>query len=60
MVANSKQSWQVGKQVKVGFLSLTITAAIPTPGDGKPDTYHLQAANGTRYEFTPHHGLHRL
>jgi hypothetical protein len=37
MVRNSKQVWEVGEMVKVGFLSLRVTAKEPTPGDFMPD-----------------------
>lgn len=60
MVRNSKQNWEVGSTVKVGFLSLTITKKIPTPKDGLPDAYELVSAKGARYEFVPHNGLTRL
>lgn len=58
---SSKQVWAVGSVVKVGFLSLRITAAIPTPGDHKPDAYELESLDGTKhYTFVPHHGLERI
>ena len=60
MITRSKQNWAVGATVKVGFLSLTVTAIEPTPGDGRPDVYHLQSGKGTRYTFTPHYGLERV
>ncbi|MGH8258104.1 MAG: hypothetical protein ACREUG_00265 [Steroidobacteraceae bacterium] len=61
MVKNSKQNWTVGQQVKVGFLTLTVRAAIPSPGDYRPDSYLLSNAAGDKvYEFTPHMGLQRL
>ena len=56
----SKQDWSVGSTVKVGFLTLTITAIIPTPGDGLPDEYRLVSSTGKRYSFVPHHGLERI
>lgn len=58
MIRNSKQDWSVGEVVKVGFLSLTVIAKIPTPGDYMPDAYALANKDGTRfYRFTPHFGL---
>jgi hypothetical protein len=60
MITRSKQNWTVGEMVKVGFLTLRITAARPTPGDGLPDVYELEnPSNGRKYEFTPHHGITR-
>ncbi len=53
----SKQSWEVGNEVKVGFLKLTVLAKIATPGDYLPDKYLLESAKGKRYEFTPYNGL---
>ena len=56
-----KQDWSAGSAVKVGFLTLTVIARIPTPGDFKPDAYVLaSAAKGTFYEFVPHCGLNKI
>jgi len=61
MIRNSAQCWQVGELVKVGFLTLRVTARIPTPGDYKPDAYRLTDKSGTKvYEFVPHNGLTRI
>lgn len=61
MITNSKQVWQVGETVKVGFLALRITATEKTPGDGRPDIYHLTDKTGSKkYTFTPHFGLERV
>lgn len=61
MVSNSKQNWTVGSTVKVGFLSLTVVAAVATPGDYAPDAYILANAAGTQlYRFVPHNGLQKL
>lgn len=57
MINRSKQTWEVGHPVKVGFMSLTVLEKIPTPGDGMPDQYRLQNAKGKQYIFTPHYGL---
>lgn len=58
MIENSMQVWEVGRQVRVGFLTLTVMAKEPTPGDYKPDAYILRNTAGTRfYRFVPHHGL---
>ena len=60
MVTNSKQSWEVGQSVKVGFLTLVVVARIATPGDFLPDAYALTNAKGDRfYRFVPHNGLTR-
>lgn len=60
MIKNTTQRWQVGSRVRVGFLTLTVKAAIHTPGDGLPDVYFLANLAGDKlYEFTPHRGLQR-
>lgn len=59
-ITKRKQSWAVGKRVKVGFLTLTVKRLEKTPGDGRPDIYHLEADNGKRYTFQPHYGLERV
>jgi hypothetical protein len=64
MIKNSKQVWEVGQTVKVGFLSLVVTAKEPTPGDFAPDAYLLMGVgkNGAirEYRFVPHNGLERI
>ena len=61
MVKNSKQVWEVGEMVKVGFLSLIVTAKEPTPGDFMPDAYLLVSRDGQKqYRFVPHNGLQRI
>lgn len=64
MIKKSKQVWEVGNVVKVGFMSnLQVMAKIPTPGDWLPDKY-LLANHSTKeerfYLFTPHNGLERI
>ena len=61
MISNSKQNWSVGSNVKVGFMTLTVRAAVPTPGDYAPDAYILSNAAGTQlYLFVPHNGLTKI
>lgn len=61
MITNSTQHWEPGLQVRVGFLTLTVRAAVATPGDGRPDAYLLSNAAGTQlYRFVPHCGLEKL
>lgn len=60
MINNSKQKWNIGSTVKVGFMTLTVLAAVATPGDYKPDAYILQSSNKTFYQFVPHNGLVKL
>ena len=57
-MANTKQTWEIGQPVKVGFMTLTVRAKIATPGDYQPDAYVLSNAAGTQlYKFVPHNGL---
>jgi len=59
MIQNSKQYWSIGKEVKVGFLRMTVIDIKSTPGDFKPDAYLL--TNGKKfYYFIPHNGLSEL
>lgn len=61
MIRDTKQQWQAGQQVRVGFLTLTVRVAVPTPGDGLPDAYILVNAAGTQlYRFVPHRGVEKL
>lgn len=58
MIKKTKQDWQVGATVKVGFLALVVMASVATPGDYKPDAYVLANAAGDKfYVFVPHNGL---
>jgi len=60
MIKNSKQTWEIGQTVNVGFLKgLTVLAKIATPGDYAPDAYIL--TRGTAfYSFIPHNGLSKI
>ena len=58
-IVNSKQDWTTGSIVRIGFMTLTVIALIPTPGDYAPDAYIL-TANNKFYKFVPHHGLTRI
>lgn len=61
MITKSKQSWEIGQTVKVGFLSLIVVEKIATPGDWKPDAYALKNSAGDKwYRFVPHNGLTRV
>lgn len=59
MIKNTKQIWTVGQTVKVGFMTMTVLAAIATPGDYKPDAYVL-GSKGSFYCFVPHNGLTKI
>lgn len=59
MTKNSKQSWQVGSTVRVGFLSLVVIASLAPTGDGLPGAHIL--TNGSQlYAFVPHNGLTKI
>lgn len=59
MITNTKQVWAAGNTVKVGFMTLTVVAAIATPGDYKPDAY-IVASKTQVYMFVPHNGLEKI
>lgn len=60
MITKSKQQWEIGQTVKVGFLSnLIVLAKIATPGDFAPDAYLLRR-NEQLYKFVPHCGLSKI
>ncbi len=61
MITKSKQDWTAGATVKVGFLTLTVIAAVATPGDFAPDAYILSNKAGTQlYKFVPHNGVEKI
>lgn len=63
MIQRSKQAWEVGEAVKVGFMTLRVVEKEPTPGDYMPDAYILVGLGkneGRRYRFVPHNGLERM
>lgn len=54
------QDWSIGKEVKVGFLTLRVIDCVDIT-DGMPDIYLLESLDGKRkYEFIPHNGLTRI
>jgi hypothetical protein len=60
MITKSKQAWEIGQTVKVGFLSgLVVMTKIATPGDYAPDAYILRR-NEQLYKFVPHNGLEKI
>ena len=59
-ITNTKQNWEIGATVKVGFLSLKVVGFKATPGGHDPDEYELESAKGVRYIFSPHNGLYRI
>lgn len=58
MITKSKQAWEIGEMVKVGFMSLRVMEKQTTPGDYMPDAYVLANKDATKfYRFVPHNGL---
>lgn len=57
----SKQKWEIGQIVKVGFVSgLEVIGKVATPGDYMPDLWVLVQPSTKRiYRFVPHNGLTR-
>jgi hypothetical protein len=53
MITKTKQDWSVGNSVKVGFLTLKVTAIIG-------NEYRLVSVKGLEYSFTPYTGLIKL
>lgn len=58
MIKTSAQNWEIGEQVKVGFMTLRIVDKQVTPGDYLPDAYILTNKDASKYyRFVPHNGL---
>lgn len=56
----SKQSWNIGSVVKVGFMTLRVLSCEAVK-DSLPDIYTLESLDGSKtYEFIPHNGLRRV
>ncbi len=60
MINRTKQNWEAGSKVKVGFMELVVLAAVASPGDWKSDQYLLRSAKGLFYAFVPHNGLTKI
>ena len=54
MIRNSKQQWEIGQKVRVGFMSLTVRLVV---NGGYVLTNH---AGDKLYAFVPHNGLSRI
>jgi hypothetical protein len=60
MITNTKQRWQMGERVKVGFLRLVVIGNIGSQIKGFPESYRLVNPNtGRTYQFTPYNGLEK-
>ena len=61
MITKTNQKWEVGQEVKVGFMKLRVLKLVPTPGDYAPDEYLMESLDGSKmYSFVPHKGLNRI
>ena len=59
-IVNSKQNWEIGSRVNVGFLKDLLVTKIDPIYDGLPDIYTLESNDGKLYQFTPHNGIERI
>ena len=60
MITRTKQNWDNGSIVKVGFMTLRVLS-VRAVFDGLPDIYTLESLDRSiKYEFIPHNGLTRL
>ncbi|CAG2136172.1 hypothetical protein [Cupriavidus numazuensis] len=60
MIKKTKQAWEKGQVVNVGFIKgLTVIAAVAAPGDRAPDSYVLLRGEQF-YAFVPHRGISKI
>ena len=59
-IINTKQSWEIGDRVNVGFMKNLLVTKIDSIVDGLPDIYILESNTGKLYQFTPHNGIERI
>ena len=59
-ITNTRQDWQIGSRVNVGFLKDLLVTKIDAIYDGLPDIYTLEDNSGRIYQFTPHSGIERI
>ena len=59
-IINTRQDWQIGSRVNVGFLKNLLVTKIDPIYDGLPDIYTLIDGKGRMYQFTPHNGIERI
>jgi hypothetical protein len=57
---SKNNNWSIGAIVNIGFMKNLKVVAIQAIKDSMPDIYTLESINGTRYEFIPHNGLHKI
>lgn len=59
MITNTRQRWEIGSRVTVGFLTGLTVLAIKSEKDWLPDIYLLRKGQAY-YEFIPHNGIKRI
>lgn len=60
MITRTKQNWNIGNIVSVGFMKLKVVG-VRAEYDFMPDIYELvDEKNNRKYEFIPHNGLSRV
>ena len=60
-IINTRQSWQIGDRVNVGFMKDLLVTKIDAIVDGLADIYTLKNTNNNKlYQFTPHNGIERI
>lgn len=60
MITRTKQNWQIGETVKIGFMTLRVIGCRAV-NDCLPDIYQLTSLDGKKfYEFIPHNSLTRV
>jgi hypothetical protein len=60
MVKSTKQNWNVGQVVKVGFVNNLTVIETRSIVDHLPDMYLLRRDTGVWYRFIPHNGIEKL
>ena len=59
-ITNSKQNWEIGDRVNVGFMKNLLVTKIDSIVDGLPDIYTLESNTCKLYQFTTHNGIARI
>ena len=58
MIKNSRQNWNIGEVVKIGFLSGKIIDILAIV-DYLPDIYIIESPKAL-YKFIPHNGIEKI
>jgi len=60
MITHTKQSWNVGDKVNIGFIKGLTVLSVRAEKAGLPDIYTLEGKESRLYEFIPHNGITRI